>query len=173
MEPVTKPEYWSDRLKEAIDKKHLHYAVFIENEDRWKAIEEKHRQILAKHIKPTDVILDAGCGYGRLLNLLPHKPEIGNYWGVDISPQLLSLANMYHPGHIFQEESLTDLYELRKYEAGMLVPRFDWGILISVRPMLIRNMGREYWDKCEKELRAVCKKLLFLEYDPKDEGSIE
>jgi hypothetical protein len=36
-----------------------------------------------------------------------------------------------------------------------------------------RNLGDEAWEAMERELRRVAKRLLYLEYDPDSEGSVE
>lgn len=168
-EPILDTEYWRNRLEHSL-KGELHHAVFRCPLDRWKRIEEKHRQILAKHISPWDSILDAGCGWGRLLNLLQIHTEFDDpmvvYRGVDISPDFIELAKKHHPNRVFYVKDLRNLpLEWRQV--------FDWAVLISIRPMVIRNLGQGEWDNMEKELRRVARKLLYLEYDENDEGSIE
>jgi hypothetical protein len=45
--------------------------------------------------------------------------------------------------------------------------------MISVRPMIVRNQGQDAWDAMEREIRKVARQLLYLEYDPFDNGSVE
>lgn len=60
---------------------------------------------LLKDIKPTDSILDLGCGNGRLLTALPHAQK---YLGIDFSETLLLEAEKLHPHHLFRRGDLTD-----------------------------------------------------------------
>ncbi len=163
VEPISDPAYWKRRLETASE---LHHSVFRCPLDRWRRIEAKHRQILAKWIGQTDAVLDAGCGYGRLLDLLP-PTWTGPYVGVDLSPDMIARARQREAaGRSFY---VADLRHLRFLQDGF----FDWAILISVRPMVLRNLGEEEWQKMEAEIRRVARRLLYLEYDEKDGGSVE
>jgi ubiquinone/menaquinone biosynthesis C-methylase UbiE len=52
-------------------------------------------QFIAEHIKTGETVLDFGCGNGRLLEILQDKnPE---YYGVDVSQQLIALAKAKYP----------------------------------------------------------------------------
>lgn len=175
-EPILDPSYWRRRLEQAQSAGRLHEAVFRCPLERWQRIETKHREILARLIQPTDSILDAGCGYGRLLDLMPSHWE-GQYFGVDLSPDMIALAREHYAAHFGGKRNEAHCFFIGKLEslqAAIHAARtFDWAILISVRPMVIRNQGGEAWEKMEMELRRVAKRLLYLEYDESDEGSIE
>ncbi len=160
-EPILDPAYWAKRLAEA---KELHQSIFRCPLDRWQRIEDKHRQILANRIGPMDPVLDCGCGYGRLLTLMPSIWK-GRYLGVDISPEFVALAERNYPTHNFVIGDLRDL--------SWVKDKYDWAVLISIRPMVIRNLGYEVWDQMERQIRNVANRLLYLEYDELDEGSME
>lgn len=164
-EPILSKGYWSSRIETARKKGVIHESVFRCSLSQWEAVEEKHKQILKRILKPTDRILDAGCAYGRLLSLLPEEWQ-GEYVGIDHSPEFIALARQQHPTGLFL---VADLQNLSLF----FQESFDIAILISIRPMMIRNLGQEKWDKMEKEIRRVSKKLLFLEYDPNCEGFLE
>lgn len=57
------------------------------------AAEKSHVQIedIKSHLKPGDVLLDLGCGYGRVAQYLLPQMELGGYIGVDSSYTMLSL----------------------------------------------------------------------------------
>ena len=162
-EPILNPRYWGLRLKRASER---HQAIFRCPIDRWKRIEEKHKKILAETIHCQDSILDAGCGWGRLLELLPENWE-GTYLGIDIAPDFIDLALGQYNYHSF---IVGDLRSLPNWISDKF---YGWAILISMRPMVIRNLGQGQWDKMESEIRRVSRKLLYLEYDENDNGSIE
>lgn len=165
VEPIWDTAYWERRLKHASDK-YLHFAIYRCSLDRWRRIEENHRKLLADLIQPRDTILDVGCGWGRLLELLSPSWK-GGYLGIDLSPDFIELGREKHPDYQFK------LHDLREPLPNVDGQIFEWAILISIRPMVIRNLGRAEWDIMEANLRTVAKKLLFLEYDEKDKGSIE
>ncbi len=164
-DPLEDPAYWKGRLDNAPhDLKH--WAIYRCHTDLWNAIGEKHREILAKHIRPDDSILDAGCAWGRLLDLLPNNWN-GWYWGVDLSPDFIALAKKTHPHNSFKVGRLQDV---------LVIPPVDWIVLVSVRPMLIRHLGSKVWEEIEINLRRSLKvggRFLYLEYNPELEGSVE
>lgn len=156
--------YWKSRLERAT-RGNLHHAVYLCGLDRWQRIEAKHREILARHIKPSDSILDAGCGWGRLLSLLPETWS-GHYLGIDLSPDFIHLAQQH-----YTSESIRFVVEdLRNLSS--ITQTFDWAILISIRPMIRRHLGDSTWFSIERSLRNVSRQLLFLEYDEDDTGSL-
>lgn len=155
--------YWRRRLENA-PKDCLHHSIFRCPKDQWERIEQRHREILAKWIGPEHSILDCGCGYGRLLTLLP-KDWHGVYLGLDLSPDFVDLARRLHPNYPFYEADLRDL--------GFILPKqWDWAVLISMRPMIKRNLGDNVWNVIQVNLQRVAKRVLFLEYDINDGGDM-
>lgn len=169
--PVCDISFWKERLENA---KRLHHSIFLCNQDVWDKIEAKHVEILARTIEPWASVIDCGCGYGDILDLMP-SGWIGPYLGVDISPDLLMKALTTphkHPGAFLQ----ADLRELSKKVRGYGRTesyKFDWAIIRSIRGMIQRNVGNDVWDQMEVEIRKVARHLLYLEYDPADNGSVE
>lgn len=164
---VSDPTFWKERLQET-PPDCLHYAVFKCPRDRWLRIEAKHKDILERVIGPKDRVLDAGCAWGRLIDLLPGSWN-GEYTGVDISPDFLAMAKERNPGFTFEQQDLRHLP--RAWSNSPF--SFDWAVMISIRPMIKRHLGDQEWSLMEKELRRVAKRLLYLEYDEHDEGSVE
>jgi SAM-dependent methyltransferase len=164
---ILDPTYWKGRLERARAAGTLYHAVYVEQQSRWDAIERKHRAILARTIGPCDSVLDAGCGYGRLLTLMPDD-WTGFYRGIDLSYDMVTLARAKYPDWMF---AVGDLRAL----PFMTTPGkwFEWAVMVSVRAMVIRECGRETWAEMERELRRVARRLLYLEYDPDDSGSVE
>lgn len=169
-EPIMEISYWRERLQTApADQRHL--AIYRCSLDQWLRIEAQHRTILGQLISSGASVLDAGCGWGRLLGLLP-KEWIGPYLGVDLSPDFISLARRKHPERLFIVSDLTVVESaIKKTFGGPWV--FDWAILISIRPMVRRNLGAVAWATMETEIRQVARRLLYLEYDENDLGSVE
>lgn len=164
-EPILSPEYWANRLKaaQANGGVNLHHAIFRCPKAEWDAIAERHRSILAQVIRPTDSILDAGCGWGRLLDLLSPW-YYGPYTGIDVSPEFTAMGWERYPQVEFRVADLRDL--------SFLQETYDWAVLISIRPMVRRNLGEEAWERMLTELCRVARKILFLEYDREDRGRV-
>lgn len=160
MEPILDPEYWARRLKKATAERHN--AIFICGKDRWEAIEAEHRKILQREIRPNDSILDVGCGWGRLLNLMPTHWK-GQYLGIDLSPDFIALARQERPKYQFALGDASIL--LHAMDQTQLCAQFDVAVLISIRPMIKRNLGSAYWDVLESRIQKMAKRILYLEYD--------
>jgi SAM-dependent methyltransferase len=159
-EPILSLAYWKKRIEEA---QWEHSSVFITDPDTWAAVEARHREILSAMIAPFDSIFDAGCAWGRLLDLLP-KNWNGRYLGVDLSPDFLEIAKKRYKGKRFLEADLRDLHTV--------IGGYDWAICISIKEMVIRNLDRRVWFGIELELRRIARRVLLLEYSPIDEGVI-
>lgn len=164
--PVFSSDFWRDRLRTA---RQPHHAVYVCPRERWDAIAARHREIIARHVRPADAILDAACGWGRMLDLLP--PGEYEYVGVDLSPDFIDLARREHPQSRY-EFVVGDLRDLSGVLEARRGRKFDWAIMISLRGMVIREAGAAEWERIEAELRRVAKKMLILEYSPDDEGVI-
>lgn len=169
-EPILDQMYWKERLLRYRNNE-LHRAIFKCPLETWQKVEAKHKEILAKHISPSDSILDCGCGWGRLLTLMP-STWLGHYIGVDLSPDFVKLGRELYPDRA-PRFFVGDLRELGWLNQPIRVRKFSWAILISIRPMVIRNLFQEVWDQMEKQIRSVADKLLYLEYDPGCEGMVE
>lgn len=155
-EPIFETGYWRRRLQKNPKDEDLYKSVYICTADTWEEIGLRHKKVLAEKVGPQTTILDAGCGYGRLLTLLPEEWH-GRYLGLDLSPDFVRLAKKIHRDFEFQQADLRNLNFLKDHS-------FDLGILISIRQMVISNVGIEAWEWIDRELRRVCKDILILEY---------
>lgn len=158
--PVNTPEFWKTRLHDAYRKGHLHYSVYLCPPPMWRAIFEAHKAILQRETEPGMKVLDAGCGYGRTACLF----NVRDYTGVDLSPDLLSVAREQYPEKTFLEARLENL-PFKDYH-------FDVAFCTSIKAMVISNLGEEAWGAIERELKRVAKKVLVLEYETPDEYTI-
>lgn len=157
-QPVSDPKFWKERLEVAKKQGHLHYSVYLAGQTLWDRIYNIHLGIIEKEIPKGSTVLDIGCGYGRMSTLFD------KYTGVDISPDFIQLAKETYPDKKFVCADLNKLPFKDK--------EFDVGFMVSVKGMIIGNLGNEAWMPMEKECKRVCKKLLILEYgvyeSPKD-----
>jgi ubiquinone/menaquinone biosynthesis C-methylase UbiE len=166
-EAVLDPLYWKRRLETAPPGS-SHHAVFKCDGGRWERIARRHKEILGARINSNESVLDCGCGWGRLLDLMPGEWK-GWYLGIDLSPDFITLASERYADRPHVRFAVADLRDLSALADG----EFDWATLVSVRGMIRRNCGDEVWASVEAEVRRVAKKLLVLEYDEGDNGSVE
>jgi len=154
--PVSTPEFWKKRIEDSNKYGDIHHSVYISRMELWKEIESAHMEVL-KTYKDARV-LDAGCGYGRC------APWFSNYTGVDNSPDLLAIARKEHPDKTFIGADLA-LLPFKDKE-------FDMAFCISIKGMIIGNLGGEVWEPMEKELLRVAKEVLILEYEKPGEFNV-
>lgn len=150
MADVNKKEFWAKRIQQAKLNKKLHWSVFLANDNLWNRLLKAHLKVINKFIKPTQKVLDAGCGYGRM------SEYFTKYVGVDFSPDFIEEAKRLYPDKEFIVADLKNLPFKDK--------EFAWGLIVSVKHMIIGNCGSEDWEQMEKEIKRVCKKVLILEY---------
>lgn len=149
--PINKLEFWKERIDTA---KKDQFTVYVCGEEMWKNINETHKNILLETIPKNAIVLDAGCGYGRWSELFD------NYIGVDFSPDFIEMAKKRYPNKDFQVGNLKSLQFKDQ--------QFDFAFCVSIKKMVIDNLGEEEWNLMLKELKRVSKKVLVLEYeDPK------
>lgn len=149
--PIDDLNFWKERIDTAQKE---HYSVYVTSERDWERINVNHLDIIDRLIKPSEKVLDAGCGYGRMANFFP------NYTGVDFSPDFIARAKSKYPQKSFVEGNLKSLPFPDQH--------FDWAFCISIKKMVVDNLGETEWLLMENELKRVAKAVLLLEYeDPK------
>jgi len=161
--PIDRVEFWERRLEQAKMEGNLASSVFVT--DTWASINQAHKSVLQSHIGPLDSVLDAGCGYGRGLDVLP---PCKGYYGVDQVPSFIAEAKTIYPNSTYSyvlPERVTfvicKLESLPDFSDGCV----DWVIGISLMVMIISNLGWDKWDEIQTELLRVSKRgVLCLEY---------
>lgn len=154
--PIENPEFWKQRMKEVggRDPRCIFYYAPI---DIWDEIDQAHKKIIQENV--SGKVLDAGCGIGRISEWIS-----GKYVGVDLMPFFIDEAKKLYPEKRFL---VADLRKLPLEDK-----EFDWAICISIKKMMIRDLGKEKWEKMETELKRVSKKILILEYDHPEQYEI-
>lgn len=154
--PVDQIEFWKKRIDTAVSE---HYSVYVAHETLWRKINQIHEMIMDKHIPFGASVLDAGCAYGRW------AAKFNNYLGIDFSPDFIENAKAKYPNKEFMVANLKKLPFKDK--------SFEWGLVVSIKNMIVTNCGQDEWDIMEKELKRTCKNVLILEYgDEKPGGGI-
>lgn len=151
--PIEDDAFWLERLEQAKrDGKDWHSVYYTHTSD-WEEICRAHEPIVREETRGKTV-LDAGCGYGRASEWCA---DASAYTGVDMSPSLLKEAHERYPTETFMQADLRNL----PFKNG----EFDIAIAISIREMVIENLGIDEWKKMLRELHRVAKKVLLLEYE--------
>lgn len=159
VEPILNPKYWAKRLDEAPDT-NPHHAIMICDIDEWNRIAKQHREVLANVISPKMSVVDIGCGWGRLLELMP-SDWTGDYLGIDHCPEFVEMAREKH-NRSFVVSNI--------FEGGSSFPIFDIAVCLSIQLMVIENLGVVAWNKLYVRLKTLAKKILILEYEENDTG---
>lgn len=158
--PVTTKEFWHSRLFKALATgKELHTIIYDTDYANWTEIQSITASILSKHVKPTDKLLDAGCGYGSIYDVMRGNLRLNTveYTGVDLSPDLIEIAKIRNPEGNFIEGDLLDLDYKTNY--------FDVTVLRSIKGMLQLYNKDEEWTEIEKSVSRVSKMLIIIEYE--------
>lgn len=155
-QPVLDPKFWEQRIAEHPG--FIRSAMFHCTDEVWEGHRKRHVAELAAVIKPTDSVLDAGCGYGRLLELLPPN-WCGLYLGVDLSPDFVKVASKSYPSRAFC------VADLRYPSLTRVVNQFDWCVGISLERMVVVNCGEYVWEQILTNIKAISRKQLFLNFD--------
>lgn len=146
---ITDRGYWKERLRSAQEHGELWRSLYICGDYQWNQICVIHQEIIRRETAGLKV-LDAGCGYGRA------APWIDDYTGVDLSPDLISLARWRNPEKIFHE---ADLQALPFSEQ-----QFNLAVAVGMRGMFVSHLGEEAWGRVRLELLRVAKRILVMEY---------
>jgi len=110
---VGDPLFWQERIEQSELIGDIRHSVFRAPEQEWQKVCSDHQKIIKKVLKKKFFrrkydILDAGCGYGRGLDLMP-KDWKGRYVGIDQSQDFINLAESNHPDREFYCENLQHL----------------------------------------------------------------
>jgi len=167
-EPILDEEYWKGRYLR-YGKKQLHHSIFRCPKEVWDKVEQRHKEMLESLILPHQRILDIGCGYGRLLDMLPENWR-GMYVGIDLCHQFLELAREKHPGDNFFQCDFTKPIrpQIPTDDPEVFPPYFEVGVAISIKPMIIRNLGEGVWETVRANIDELCCSTIILEYDEDD-----
>lgn len=142
---IDKIKFWKDRIDTATKD---FFTVYVTGEKDWEFINKYHQE----HFKiMSGRILDAGCAYGR------NSIFFDNYVGVDFSPDFIKMAKKKCADKDFIQANLKQLPFKDK--------EFNWAFCVSIKKMIIDNLGKEEWLLIQKELKRVADKLLVLEYE--------
>jgi ubiquinone/menaquinone biosynthesis C-methylase UbiE len=84
-------------------------------------------------------VIDVGCGAGRMTSYLGQAGL--NASGVDLSPEMVRIAQQLHPGQLFEVGELTDLPKADAAADGVLA----WYSIVHSPPTALPAIAREFW----------------------------
>ncbi len=154
MEDILNPLYWKERY-DARDKE-IHRSIFHGSLPQFNEVVEQNRKDLSGIVGNNDFILDVGCGWGRVLEVLPKHWE-GDYLGIDFSPELIDEARSRYPTRKFI------CHDLRKLD-DLEFPNdyFDLAIAVWMESMFEMYELKPVWASIEIELYRIAKRVVKL-----------
>jgi ubiquinone/menaquinone biosynthesis C-methylase UbiE len=85
------------------------------------------------------LVIDVGCGAGRMTSYLSQAGL--NVSGVDLSPEMVRVAQQLHPELLFEAGELTDLPAADAAADGLIA----WYSIIHSPPAALPMIAREFW----------------------------
>lgn len=157
---VDSEDFWKERIDSSKAAGLLHHSVYRAHPELWQAIEDRHRGIIMDHVDESKPVLDIACGYGRFAKYFDESV----YTGVDFSQDFIEIAQENNKRHSFVRSRIEDL----PFEDN----QFEWGFGVSIKRMIIEQLGEDRWSTMEEELKRVCKNIIFLEYSDGNQGHL-
>lgn len=140
----SQPKFWKDRL----DRLKNPLDALQEGGVNWELVAEKQKEIFKKYI--SGKVLDAGCGIGRTIPLMPEGVD---YTGIDISPDFIKIAKKEYLTHKLM------VGDARKTK--FKDKEFDWAILSGMGGYP-ENPPSDFWNQVSGEMRRVSSHLIVL-----------
>lgn len=164
--PVTTNSFWRQRIHNTLAKgRSIHTVIYDIDDATWSKIQYASSVLYYHWVKEGMSVVDVGCGIGSSLECLRMIGRAARYQGLDISEDLINLAQIRFPDYDFRVQDCTDL---------SCYPDKHYDIVINraVGEMLENNIGRDIRDAVEKECRRIAKHHLFFEYKELLEGKV-
>ena len=90
--------------------------------------------------RPASKVLDAGCGAGRMVTYLQsHAPSL-DVVGIDLSAEMVTLAQSAHPNATFRQADLSDT----QFPEGEFDGIFAWYSIIHTEPDQLAEIVAEF-----------------------------
>lgn len=168
--PVATEEFWRRRVWDTVARgRELHTIIYDTDPDTWKHIQNETAGILQRHLQPGMKFLDAGCGYGAVLDIWDQYPVFKEveYHGYDLSPDLIGIGKIRYPEANLFAENL--FYRLEDKEGT-----FDVALVRSVEIMLKKNINDTVWRLFLRRVCGLAKTVVLMDYgSPSDYQIVE
>lgn len=156
---VTTQEFWRTRIWEVVASGlELHQIIFRTDIRNWNTIQQDTAKLLRGILPASCRLLDAGCGYGALYEILHAVPHFAGvqYIGLDLSEDLIGIAKLRYPNAVFKQCRLED--------ADYPADHFDYTVFRSVEGMLHDNGHSTSWTIAFDNVRRMSKNIILIEY---------
>lgn len=164
--PIDTIEFWYNRVITAIATgKELHTIIYNTDYQNWCRIQQITDSVIRTNIIEGSSILDVGCGYGALLELIPADKY--DYLGIDLSPDLINVGKIRYPNAKLSVGCMPQ-YTQSLYEDKS----FDYAICRSIKGMFDLYNKSDQWESIHRELNRVSKNIILLEYEDPTEYRI-
>lgn len=142
--------FWRDRIKARKDvrKAVVHQDPAVEAADI-----ERNRLMLLKFVKAGDRVLDVGCGWGILCEMVPPGVKV---LGIDLVPEFVEEARRSYPQHEFRVVDLTHPEALTDFADG----EFDVACCRWIEKSVSDAMPENMWSEVLRRLCRVSRKVL-------------
>jgi SAM-dependent methyltransferase len=164
---VTTEQFWRTRLWEvAAYGYELHQIIYRTDIANWNRIQTSTAKVLRNILPAQCKLLDAGCGYGALYDVLHSAPHFAGveYTGVDMSLDLINIGKLRHPDLNLLHCSLEDTNFSNDY--------FDFTVLRSVTGMMHDNNYSDVWRVIFSKLKMISKNIIIMEYGAIDTPTV-
>ena len=151
---MNQEEFWEKRLRETKSRgKPIHEATARCGKGVWEKSQVEQQVIIRQIIQPCDSVLDAGCGVGCLVPLLPDNGC--TYLGVDFARCLIEEARLQYPEKEFQVANLLDLSQFNKQQFNLTICR-------GIEGAICGGQGPSIWHQMKEEMERVSELILLM-----------
>lgn len=164
---VTTQEFWRKRIWEVVaNGLELHQIIYRTDIGNWNKIQKSTAKLLRDVLPKSCSMLDAGCGYGAVYDLLHTAPHFSGvqYTGLDLSEDLIGIAKLRYPHANFEQCRLED--------AMYPDDHFDFTVFRSVAVMLHDNGYSSAWSLALDNVKRMSKSIAIIEYGAVDNAVI-
>lgn len=164
---VTTQEFWRKRIWEVVaNGLELHQVIYRTDIGNWNKIQKATAKLLKDVLPPSCNVLDAGCGYGALYEVLHAVPHFSGvqYTGLDLSEDLVGIAKLRYPDAVFEQCRLEDAMYPDNH--------FDFTVFRSVEGMLHDNGYSAAWSMAFDNVKRMSKNVILIEYGAVDNATI-
>lgn len=147
-------EFWRERIRHAKHNR-MDIGQAVNNGFDYTIIDPVHEEIINQFVKPSDSVLEVGCGIGRSASFFP----VSGYLGLDFVPEFVDEAKKRNPTRRFE------VYDMTRLPLPFSDKAFDLVVGVSFQVVVKPVIGDQAWEALLTELKRVSKRgVLFVEF---------
>lgn len=152
-------DFWVKRMQDAAKEGWPITSAIVHDPKGWYDIQEHARACLEPHLKDVASVLDVGCGYGSLSEVIGGRVS---YYGIDLIEEFLNVGRLLYPTRRFHSIDLAVKGVLDDWPSGV----YDLVVGRSVEGTIGDGIGLRNWVNIVRELlRIGSGKVVFLSYN--------